>query len=69
MLPVAVMQPLPPLRMLSSRNTSLPANTSKPPLAKLSSIALVFDQSPEESFTPATMPGYLLKQAFDQVEA
>jgi hypothetical protein len=24
----------------------------------LSSIALVFDQSPEESFTPATIPGY-----------
>ena len=29
-LPVAVMQPLPPARMLASRNTSLPANTLKP---------------------------------------
>src|SRR3989441_537493 len=59
MFPVAVMQPLPPWRMLASRNSSLPANTSKPLFAKCSSIALVFGQSPEESFTPATMPGYL----------
>src|SRR5439155_244754 len=59
MLPVAVMQPLPPLRMLSRRKVSLPAKTSKPPFANASSIALVFDQSPEESFTPATIPGYL----------
>src|SRR6266508_55011 len=34
MLPVAVMQPTPPARMLSSRKTSLPANTSKPDFAK-----------------------------------
>src|SRR2546425_591101 len=59
MFPVAVMQPLPPWRMLASRNSSLPADTSKPLFAKCSSIALVFGQSPEESFTPATMPGYL----------
>src|SRR5260221_5889407 len=57
MLPVAVMQPTPPERMLSSRKTSLPANTSKPDFAKASSIALVLFQSPEESFTPATVSG------------
>jgi hypothetical protein len=34
-------------------------------LAKLSSIALVFAQSPDESFTPATMPG-ICEQALDQ---
>jgi len=62
------MQPLPPWRMLASRNSSLPANTSKPPFAKCSSIALVFDQSPEESFTPATMPGVLAEQPLDQAE-
>ena len=66
-LAVALMQPLPPPRMLSSRNISLPAKTSKPPLAKASSIALVLFQSPEESFTPATMPG-ILQQALDQAE-
>src|SRR5258708_24971026 len=57
MLPVAVMQPTPPERMLSSRKTSLPANTSKPDFAKASSIALVFFQSPDESLTPATVLG------------
>src|SRR5258708_16851663 len=57
MLPVAVMQPTPPERMLSSRKTSLPANTSKPDFANASSIAFVLFQSPEESFTPATVRG------------
>ena len=57
-LPVAVMQPVPPFLRLSSRNTSEPANTSKLLLANASSMALVFDQSPEESLAPATMPGY-----------
>ena len=56
-LAVALMQPLPPPRMFASRNVSLPANTSKPPAANASSIALVLFQSPEESFTPATVPG------------
>src|SRR6185503_12342857 len=59
MLPVAVMQPLPPLLMLSRRKVSLPANTSKLRLANASSMDLVLLQSPDESFTPATMPGYL----------
>ncbi len=56
-LAVALMQPAPPWRMLASRNVSLPANTSKPPAAKASSIAWVFFQSPPLSFTPATTSG------------
>ena len=56
-LAVALMQPAPPSRMLASRNVSLPAKTSKPAAAKRSSIAFVLFQSPEESFTPAIVPG------------
>jgi len=56
-LAVALMQPAPPPRMFASRKVSLPAKTSKPPGAKASSIALVLLQSPELSFTPATIPG------------
>jgi hypothetical protein len=43
--------------MLARRKVSLPAKTSKPEAANASSIALVLPQSPEESFTPATVPG------------
>ena len=56
-LAVALMQPLPPPRILARRKVSLPAKTSKPEAAKASSMALVLPQSPEESFTPATVPG------------
>ena len=55
---VALMHPLPPLRMLRSRKVSEPAKTSKPDLPKASRNALVLFQSPEESFMPATCVGY-----------
>ena len=51
------MQPAPPLRRFARRKRSLPANTSNPERAKASSIALVLFQSPELSFTPATIRG------------
>jgi hypothetical protein len=47
-LAVALMQPL-PLRMLASRNDSLPENKSKPWAANRSSIAFALFQSPDES--------------------
>jgi hypothetical protein len=43
--------------MLARRKVSLPAKTSKPEAAKVSSMALVLLQSPDESFTPATVRG------------
>ena len=52
---VAVMQPAPPARNPSSRNTSEPGKIARP--GKRSSIIRVFDQSPELSFTPATTSG------------
>ena len=59
-LPVAVMQPAPPPRMFFSSTVSVPANTSKPCGWKSRSIAAVLFQSPDESLTPATMPGNAL---------
>jgi hypothetical protein len=44
--------------MFASRKFSLPANTSKPCGWKRSSMAAVFFQSPELSFTPAMVFGY-----------
>ena len=47
-LPVAVMQPTPPPRNVSSKKTSEPAKVPNP--GKASRIAFVFDQSPPLSF-------------------
>ncbi|MOA48174.1 hypothetical protein D3C78_1708870 [compost metagenome] len=56
-LPVAVMQPAPPARSVRSRNTSLPANTSKPSAPNSRCTASVLLQSPELSLMPAIVPG------------
>ena len=54
--PVAVMQPAPPARKLSSRKTSEPENTAKPGKESISVRVLL--QSPELSLRPTTTPGY-----------
>jgi len=53
--PVAVCSPC-RRRMLSSRKTSLP-RTRRNPIRERVEHRLVFDQSPEESLTPATVTG------------
>src|SRR5205823_10312342 len=52
-LAVAEIVPAPPLRILASRNDSLPTNTSNASLANASRKVLVLFQSPELSFIPA----------------
>ena len=57
-LAVALMQPAPPPRMLREQEGLAARRTRRSrAAAKASSIALVLFQSPELSFTPATMPG------------
>ncbi|MCY1560179.1 hypothetical protein D9M68_972860 [compost metagenome] len=57
MFTVALMQPAPPRGIATESSDSLAGNTSKPSAAKLSIMALVFAQSPEESLAPAMTVG------------